>query len=103
MDIDLSGINLTRGPDPSWVQLLPVPFCDFTPAETLGQLVNLAPSMWPIMARHCFLDTVVYGNRRHSFGIQLKDNRWVFRYCEGVNNVALHGYEMHAALLADKL
>jgi hypothetical protein len=87
--IHIEEIYLTRGSSVQWLEALPEPWLSFRPATTLGELACLAPSAWRIYTRHCLKDTVVYGNRRRSFGITLRDGRWRFRFCDAVDNKCL--------------
>lgn len=87
--IKIEEIYLTRGPNIQWLETLPKPWSSFRPATTLAELACLAPSAWRIYCRHCLKDTVVYGNQRHSFGITLRDGRWRFRCCDGIDNKCL--------------
>lgn len=84
--IRIEEMNLTRGPDKQWLEALPEPWSSFEPATTLGELACLAPGWWRIHGRHCLRDTVVYGNRRHSLDITLREGRWRFRFCDAVDN-----------------
>lgn len=96
--IQIEEINLTRGPDPQWLNVLPEPWSSFKPATTLGELPKLAPNAWRIYSRHCLRDTVVYGDGRYSLGITLREGRWRFRFCDAVNNECLDRKAIEAAL-----
>ena len=101
--MNISLISLKRGPNPDWVKLLPAPFNSYEPAHTLGELEQLAPCMCYFFARHCLVDSVVYGDGRHGFGIRLIEGRWKFLFCDAVNGVALTGNQIDAALLTKSI
>lgn len=77
---EIFNINLEKGPDPVWLEHLPI--SGFTTVKRLTDLHALAPSMYPIVARSCLSgDTVVYVNGNKSIAIQRKLS-WRFRYSE---------------------
>lgn len=102
--MDLSDLHLARGPGLQWLRYLPEPYCHFTQAKTLGELVQLAPNFWRIAGRRCLCGSlVVYGNGRHSFGIRFENGCWKPDFREGVNGWAPPRHVFEAALLVNQL